>query len=233
MGGWLVKKCFSQVDAVICQSQDMADNFKKLYNTSTDKICIIGNPITNPDEINVVDSIEKNHNFITVGRLSKIKGHARILRILARLNKKFHYTIIGDGPERDNLRAQANELNLDSKITYISYTDEVNKYLVQNDLFLQGSFSEGFPNAVLESCTMGTPALAFDVPGGTKEIIEHDKNGYLVKNETEYLTILAADHNWKRSDVRNSVLSNFSSEIVIDKYQKLLLSVISGTTNKN
>ena len=71
---------------------------------------------------------------------------------------------------------------------------------------------------------MGTPALAFDVPGGTKEIIEHGTNGFLVANEDEYLAVLSADHHWKRSDIRHSVLLKFGSETVLDKYERLLLA---------
>lgn len=225
-GGWLAKKCFSQAHSVICQSEDMAHNFQKLYEIPIEKITIIGNPVTNIEDIDMPEDIDQTCKFITVGRLNPIKGHARILRILGRLNRDFHYTIIGDGPERENLLAQIDDLKLNAKITHIPYTDKINDYLAQNDLFLQGSYSEGFPNAVLESCAMGTPALAFDVPGGTKEIIEHGTNGFLVANEEEYLAILTADHQWKRSNIRHSVLEKFGPEVVLDKYERLLVSTL-------
>ncbi len=225
-GGWLAKKCFSQVHSVICQSEDMATNIEKLYEIPKEKITIIGNPVTNIEVIHTTDEINKTRKLITVGRMNQIKGHSRILKVLAQLNKNFHYTIIGDGPERENLLAQIDELQLNAKITHVPYTDKINDYLVQNDLFLQGSYSEGFPNAVLESCTMGTPALAFDVPGGTKEIIEHGINGFLADNEEKYRTFLAADHHWKRSDIRHSVLSKFGPEIVLAKYERLLFSTL-------
>ena len=225
--GWLVKQCFSAIDAVICQSYDMANNFSKRYGISMKKITIIGNPVTNVEEFKTEaeDGIEKTQKFITVGRLNKVKGHTRVLRILARLNKDFHYTIIGDGPERVNLLTQIDDLNLNSKITHISYTSKVNDYLLQSDLFLQGSYSEGFPNAVLESCTMGTPVLAFDVPGGTKEILENGTNGFLVSNEEEYLAALTKENKWNRSAIRQSVLSKFSPEIILSKYEDFLISV--------
>ena len=226
-GGWLAKKCFSQAHAVICQSKDMAHNFQERYAIPSEKITIIGNPVTDIESIDATEDIDQTRKLITVGRLDPIKGHARILRILGKLDKDFHYTIIGDGPERENLLAQIDDLQLNVKITYIPYTAQVNDYLVENELFLQGSYSEGFPNAVLESCAMGTPALAFDVPGGTKEIIEHGTNGFLVTSEAEYLAILTTDHKWKRSDIRHSVLSKFSSETVIDKYEELLMSCLS------
>jgi glycosyltransferase involved in cell wall biosynthesis len=51
------------------------------------------------------------------------------------------------------------------------------------DLFISSSRYEGSPNAVLESLACGTPVLAFDCPGGTKEIICEDENGWLVPGE--------------------------------------------------
>jgi len=226
-GGWIAKRCFSAVYAVICQSADMAKNFSQRYGIPMKKITIIGNPVTNVEELKAKSGeyIEQTQKFITVGRLNEVKGHSRILKILGQLDKKFHYTIIGDGPEKENLLAQIDSLQLNSKITHIPYTNKVNDYLLQSDLFLQGSYSEGFPNAVLESCTMGTPVLAFDVPGGTKEIIKHKTNGFLVDNEDEYLKVLAANHSWNRNEVRLSVLSKFSPEIVLASYEKLLSSI--------
>lgn len=220
--GWFEKKCFSSVESVICQSSDMSQNFQKRYGISEDKITIIGNPVTNVENISTGSKIHEYFNFITVGRLSSIKGHSRILNILAKLNKDFHYLIIGDGPEKENLLERIETLNLGSRITHIPYTDKVNHHLERSDIFLQGSFSEGFPNAVLESCIMGTPVLAFDVPGGTKEIVQNGINGYLVNTEEEYLSILNEPREWNRFDVRQSVLSKYGASTILSRYEKVI-----------
>lgn len=225
-GSWQAKKCFAQAHSVLCQSKDMAHNFQKRYGIPDEKITIIGNPVRDTGAIDAPDVIDQTHNLVTVGRLDPIKGHARILNILAQLERDFHYTIIGDGPEKENILNQIDNLRLNDKITHIPHTDKVNDYLIQNDLFLQGSYSEGFPNAVLESCAVGTPTLAFDVPGGTKEIIEPGINGFLVADEQEYLTLLQADHHWKRSEVSRSVLLKFGSQTVLDQYENLLISCL-------
>ncbi|WKX76464.1 glycosyltransferase [Zobellia laminariae] len=158
---FLSKWAFNNVDKVVCQSTDMANDFKALYNINDSKIVVIGNPITS--EVASVNNkkCEIPNKFITIGRLSKEKGHNRILKVLARLERDFSYLIIGDGPERKNLIKQINTLGLSDKITHITYTDNVDKYLCEYDLFLQGSYVEGFPNAALESCAVGTPVLAF------------------------------------------------------------------------
>ena len=55
--------------------------------------------------------------------------------------------------------------------------------------FIQGSYVEGFPNAVLESCSVGTPVVAINCPGGTKEIIEHATNGFLVVSDDDFILL--------------------------------------------
>ena len=51
-----------------------------------------------------------------------------------------------------------------------------------SDLFVTPSLEENLPNTVIEAMASGTPAVAFDV-GGTRELIEHGKNGYLARAE--------------------------------------------------
>lgn len=222
----LLRFSFAQIDKVVCQSLDMSENFQEIYKTSPDKMNIIGNPITNSSTAISKELITQCRNLITVGRLKKVKGHARILSILGKLNTEFHYTIIGDGPEKENLLEQIRALGLESQITHIPYSNQVDRYLSENDLFLQGSYSEGFPNAALESCAMGTPVLAFNVPGGTREIIEHEKNGFLVETEEDFLQFLKETRQWNRKSIHDSVMSKFSSSVVIEQYQKLITSLL-------
>jgi glycosyltransferase involved in cell wall biosynthesis len=61
-------------------------------------------------------------------------------------------------------------------------TDESEKASLfsASDLFITPSLEENLPNTVIEAMASGTPAVAFDV-GGTRELIEHGKNGYLAR----------------------------------------------------
>ncbi len=226
-GNWLTKLSFSWVDAVICQSKDMGQNFMDLHKTSEKKITIIGNPITTTHEDLDNSEISVKNNFITVGRLNNIKGHARIIRILSKLESDFHYTIVGDGPEKENLTRLINELGLTEKVTHIPHTSKVNEYLSKSSMFLQGSYSEGFPNAALESCVMGIPVLAFNVPGGTKEIIENNINGFLVDTEEEFLEGMRIEKVWNKYSIRQSVTEKFSSETILKRYEALCTKIIN------
>ena len=93
--------------------------------------------------------------------------------------------------------------------------------MASNDLFLQGSYVEGFPNTVLESCFVGTPVLAFNAPGGTKEIIIHEENGYLVETEEEYEFYLNNRLNLSPKNIRDSVANRFNKRKIITQYETL------------
>lgn len=213
-------------DKIICQSADMLDDIKRFNGVVTEKLIVINNPITY--DFVVKDNLQKNEclKLITVARLSKEKGVLRILEILSKLNRPFHFTLIGDGPEKETIMSVVKTYHLQDKFTYIPFTKNVEIYLSANDYFLQGSYVEGFPNAVLESCVVGTPVIAFNVPGGTKEIITEGINGYLVNNEDEFLEKLQNNKEWNSKEISISVYEKFNKEKVLQQYEALFLDIL-------
>lgn len=220
--GYLSHKSYKMIDKIICQSHDMAKDFVDIFNVPQNKVHIINNPITNLPPLKNKSSESTPLKLITVGRLSKEKGHLRIVELLSKLDFPFHYTIIGDGPYKAQIFNAIDKAKLNNQVTHIPFTTEVSKYMSLNDLFLQGSYVEGFPNTVLESCIVGTPVLAFNVPGGTKEIISHLENGYLAENEDEFLYYLINRKAFIPKQIRASVESKFNQEKIVKQYESLL-----------
>ncbi|OZV68535.1 glycosyltransferase [Winogradskyella aurantia] len=224
--GILGKNRFNFFDKIICQSKDMQDDIHENYNIDIHKITVINNPIT--DGFKLKEQKTKNNpvQYITVGRLSKEKGYERILKLLCKLNFPFHYTIIGHGPEKEKLFALIESYGLRDKITHIEFTKNVAEYLEKCDFFLQGSYFEGFPNCLIESCAVGTPVLAFTAPGGTKEIIKNGVNGYLVDNEEAYFEKLSENRLWNPIAVRESVYKKFNKNYIIKQYEDLFIDIL-------
>ena len=218
---------YKKLDAIVCQSQDIKYDFISNFNINKNKLHVIGNPITMqlmcPEKMS--DTSVKKIKFITVGRLSEEKGHFRILKGLSKIvNYDFHYTIVGDGLMGNQIENEIMKNNLKDKVTFIKHTSKVLEEINKNDYFLQGSYVEGFPNSVLESCSIGIPVIAFNCPGGTKEIIVNKENGFLVKeqNEFERLLINLDTINKPQTEiVKKYVWSNFNSKEIVSKYQDL------------
>ncbi|UNY98395.1 glycosyltransferase [Zhouia spongiae] len=213
---------------IVCQSDDMYEDLKNNYGFPPSKLVKINNPITQ-------QFVPKKHSLqgnalklITVGRLSKSKGHDRILRCLSKLDIPFTYTIIGKGPLESRIFSDIKKYGLETKVNHISFTKEVKKYLEESDIFLLGSYVEGLPNAIIESCAVGTPVSAFDAPGGINEIIETDVNGYIAKSEDEYIGNIKkiASRTWDPMAINNSVTKKFAPEIILQKYEELFSGLV-------
>lgn len=122
--------------------------------------------------------------FGIVARLSEEKGHDVLLRAYARAAEAFPtnhcLVLIGDGPERDRLRALAEELKLGSHVRFIGYRKPAPNLHAHLDVSLLTSRSEGFPNSVIEAMAASRPIVATRV-GGVADAIEHGASGLLVE----------------------------------------------------
>lgn len=223
------KNYHKYLDAVICQSIDMANDLISNNLFSKEKIHIINNPISGYLPIKSSKPITTVKEFITIGRLSKEKGHLRILEAISKLSFEYNYTIIGTGDEKDAIIQHAKHLGIIDNIKIIPHTNTVAQYLSNSDIFIQGSYVEGFPNALLESCVVGTPVIAFNAPGGTKEIIEESINGYIVENTTQFIETLnmMVQKDWDPKRINASVTKKYNKELILEKYEALFNSLSS------
>tara|TARA_Y100001968_G_C19441288_1_gene762667 strand:- start:2319 stop:3422 length:1104 start_codon:yes stop_codon:yes gene_type:complete len=120
-----------------------------------------------------------NLNIITVARLDKPKDYLTIINALAVLKtKKWKYTIIGDGPQLSMLENHVNKLGLKDKITFLGRIKNVHNYLLQSNLFILSSFSEGLPRSLIEATRASLPIISSDV-GGVSECVLEGINGFL------------------------------------------------------
>lgn len=223
---------FTKLDVIICQSQDMLDDFVVNYRINPRKLVLINNPIpeTKSNLISNTPEVGKPIKFITVGKFKKQKGHERLLRAVSQIGLDFEYTLIGDGGEREKISRLISELNLTDKIKHIPFTNEVEAHLKTHHFFLQGAFIEGFPNCLLESCAAGLPIVAFDAPGGLNEIIVADLNGYRCLDESEFIGALleAITTNWNREAIRKDIFTRYGSDKIIAKYESLFKEVLNS-----
>jgi glycosyltransferase involved in cell wall biosynthesis len=225
---WLRNQLYNRLDLIICQSEDMKDELIKSYTIDLKKCHVIHNPITIPiADCNVQDSTREEINFITVGRLSAEKGHKRIITSLANINARFRYFIVGDGPLRNDLIKEVESNGLSDKVSIIKHSNNISDFLKISSFFLQGSYVEGFPNALLEALAHGVPCIAYDAPGGTREIIIDGENGYLVKDEIDLKLAIekAVDRHWNRELIKSKTIERFSPQLIVEKYECALNSI--------
>jgi glycosyltransferase involved in cell wall biosynthesis len=123
---------------------------------------------------------------IFVGRLTRQKGVHDLLDALATLKRDglpLDLTIVGDGPERGNLKAQARALGLPVTFTGFVTPDEVAYHLRDKRVFVLPATDEGLGLVVAEALTQGVPVVATR-SGGIPDLLVDPAAGVLVPPAT-------------------------------------------------
>ncbi len=222
----IIRLIYPSFDKIIAQSDDMILDLVKNYNIPSSKIIKINNPITNVRGLNSKIYNSKHPVFITIGNLRPEKGYDRMIEMLARLKFEFTYYIIGDGEMRHSVECAIKKYQLTENVVITGRISNTHDFLKLADIYLQTSYYEGFPNALIEAIECGLPAIAYDAPGGTSEIIIDGENGYLVRNGDVSAFVEKLSHlirnPLEKNKVRESVINRFSSELFIRKIHEAL-----------
>ena len=120
--------------------------------------------------------------FGNIGRLSPEKGQKEFIIGAKKIAEEFpdtYFFLVGDGPNKNNLEQLVKSLDLQHRVFFTGHYHDVRP--VFQDLNAVGltSYTEGFPNVLLESLCMNKPIFASDV-GGVDEIVYHNKTGLLI-----------------------------------------------------
>lgn len=126
--------------------------------------------------------------ILAVGRLSQEKAHRDLLQAFGRLCRgnvwpSLKLVIVGDGPERTRLQAQAASLNIAANVKFMGQQSDVHAYYGIADVLVLPSHSEGSPNVLLEAMAAQVPIVATAV-GGVPEIVENGETALLVTPST-------------------------------------------------
>lgn len=129
--------------------------------------------------------IPKDHFvFVFVGRIVADKGINELVAAFSKLQHTHpNSTLLLVGPFEDDLDpvAQVTRDLMDTNhhIITTGYQNDVRPFFAVSDALVFPSYREGFPNVVLQAGAMELPAIVSDI-NGCNEIIESNKNGYIV-----------------------------------------------------
>jgi glycosyltransferase involved in cell wall biosynthesis len=106
-----------------------------------------------------------------VGRLHPVKDVDTLLRAAEHV-PELALVVVGAGPERGRLEAEAARLGIESRVVFLGESSEVADVLRASDAFLLSSHGEGMSNALLEGMACGLPCLASRSVGGAAELLD-------------------------------------------------------------
>jgi glycosyltransferase involved in cell wall biosynthesis len=116
------------------------------------------------------------------GAMRPEKAHVDLIRAVAMLRSD-HQTLrcllIGDGPERPSIVAEAQKLGVAQSVAITGFVADVRPYIASCDAMALVSRTEAFSLAALEAMAMGKAILMTRV-GGAEEQVEHGVTGLLL-----------------------------------------------------
>ena len=117
--------------------------------------------------------------IVSIGRLAFPKDFVTLLAALARVDADYRVSLVGDGPDADEVAAAVEASGLSDRVELLGAQGAVMELLTRSDVFVLSSRSEGFPVSILEAMAAGLPVVATDV-GGIAEAVVDGETGILV-----------------------------------------------------
>ena len=97
-----------------------------------------------------------------VGRLEFVKNHEFTLKVIKELVSfmpNIMLLVLGSGDEQEKIGKMAQELGLETHISFLGRRDDVEDWMQVMDVFVMPSFSEAFPIALIEAETAGLKCI--------------------------------------------------------------------------
>jgi glycosyltransferase involved in cell wall biosynthesis len=240
---------FKRVKKIIAVSDSVRkDIIRTNLNLNPEKVVTVRNGI----DLGLIDSINTTRKdarlklglpddtitFGTVGRLTRTKGQSYLLEAFSKILEQIHdarLVLIGEGPLSEELRRQAGNLNISSKILFTGYRNDVRELLKGLDVFVLPSVAEGLSIALLEAMASRLPVIASNV-GGIPEVIDCNSGFLLPARDSsvlaEAMKKFALLKNKERIIIGNSarkrVEEAFTTEIMQQNISELYASLIGS-----
>ena len=199
---FILNFCLKRANKIVVLSYDLKIMVEKV-GVKKEKIATILNGV----DLNKFTYIEKKNAcnklgfdpakiiLLSIGRLTKQKGHHQLLKVLPSLSEKYNvelHIIGGVNPEQDysgELKGLVAHLGLNNVYFHNNVQHENLAYwYAAADLFCLATYGEGCPNVVLEALACGCPCVVSDV-GAVSDLLTDGVNGFVVRMD---------DCNWQK-----------------------------------
>lgn len=177
----LNSKYYPKANGVIALTEYAKDIMKEKYGLKN--IIALPNPIRDLD----VEKGKEENCILTVGRLSKEKGHRYLIEAFKMLDTTgWRLDIVGDGPEKDALEELAGK---ESNIVFHGFQTNITPFLAKAKIFVLPSLTENFPLALIEAMSVGKACVSTNCLAGNDVIAVDGVNGLVVnKGDTKSMS---------------------------------------------
>ena len=234
---FLRKYTYGLLDAVTTMSDE--GKVWMQHNTCSKQVFTMVNSVSWPlpkFDPQITPQYSAQRLLIGVGRLVEAKGFDSLISAFGKLKDKYptwNLVILGDGPCRNGLENQIQELDLINRAFLPGRVGNIGEWYEIADLFVLSSHYEGFPNVLAEAMAYGLPAVSFNCHSGPRDIIRHGVDGFLVEPGDLVGLVSAMECLMKDDDLRNEyslrakeVRERFSFATIVSKWELLFGNIL-------
>jgi len=237
------KRILKSADIVTTISHDLVSRIKEVYDRDVEIIhCGVDiNKFYPENIIKVKRDIGFDYdkiNLVSVGRLVKRKRFDILLYAIEKvkkINSDILLTIIGQGPEKEQLIEIINKLGLQQNVSLVGFVEEelLLKYYQACDIFVLSSAHEGQGCSILEAMSCGKPIVATNI-GGIPDSVINKYNGILVpvdnSEELAKALLLLIENEDLRLEMginsRKRCINNFDWDIIANQTNKIYSELV-------
>lgn len=178
---FLNKMWFCSADAIVLQTNSQLDHMpEKMRKQSV----VIANPVSDDalTKPQIVHS-EKCRKIVMAGRLARQKNYPMVFEAVKIVREKYpdiKLDIFGKGSQEAELQNLIDTNGLADNIELCGWSQNTLEEYRNHDMYILSSDFEGMPNALMEAMAVGLPCISTDCDTGPSDLIEHEKNGFLV-----------------------------------------------------
>ncbi len=164
----------------------------------------------------------------TLAGLRPVKNLPRLVRAVAAQSENVKLVIVGEGPERGAILAEADRLGISNRVFLPGFLSGPHRYVGHFDVFALSSDSEQFPISLVEAMAAAKPAVSTDV-GDVKSIVSAENMPYVIPCDHEVdlasaLAKLVKDPSLRRAvGLANQSLAqaHYDEAVMIRRYAEL------------
>ena len=228
-------RILNKLDLIVCVSQVGCNSLKSIFPNAESKFICIENIIDNEsirlraaEEVSDLPKSVCHRKIVTVCRIDNCsKRLDRVIRICKLLKEKefsFVWTVVGDGPDYENVRQQISAEGLTNELRLIGKKLNPLPYVKDADVFILTSQYEGKPVAVEEAKVLHKPIIVTEYTSAKNQVPKD--MGAVVSNEDgileEEIVKIVMNDRWINYIYASNMLYEYNNQPSVDLIKSII-----------